>query len=115
MFQEQRLLGLSSQQWTRKRRGVLRAFCARSSEFLARVRHAVMPKTVQPRLQGCTCQDGQNVCTCVCVFSFGRVRKFETAVDAAAPPPTAGRYFIAGIVLNLPACKSITSRRERMF
>jgi len=27
---------------------------------------------------------------------------------------TAGRYFTAGIVLNLPACKSITSRRERM-
>jgi len=28
---------------------------------------------------------------------------------------TAGRYFVAGILLNLPACKSITIRRERMF
>ena len=27
---------------------------------------------------------------------------------------TAGRYFIAGILLNLPAYKSITTRRERM-
>jgi len=28
---------------------------------------------------------------------------------------TAGRYFIARIVLHLPACKSITSRRQRLF
>jgi len=46
----------------------------------------------------------------VSVFS-----EIRSAVERRPSEYTAGRYFIAGIVLNLPACKSITSRRARMF
>jgi len=40
---------------------------------------------------------------------------FEDVSGSFYTSPTAGVYFIAGIVLNLPAYKSITSRCEGMF